>query len=295
MKNKILVIISICLFLFSTPIFAFEVQSEIGLRDGYTSYTINDSSDSWQSLLEFPMDYSVLKLNYKKEFNNTKIKSLSLSYLTNLDDPGDPFIDSDWLSTEGKGEPDIYAETESEIDMSEIDIKLVLSKDLTVDNKDSFLGTGLGYKFSNHGYKVVGPGYQEDYVNDVKHTFGDGIELIDYDLDIKAPYLLLHSNSDFLEANFKYYPYVQIEDLDHHILRNKYSEGKADGNGFEINLKFNKKLKENLFFNVGLIYETIEAEGEQKQWFTDKPDTYNVDYKFDYHHKTFQTGITYLF
>lgn len=295
MKTKILTTIFICLFLISTPVLAFEVQSEIGLRDGYTNYTINDSSNSWQSVLEFPLDYNVLKLNYEKEFKNQKIKSLNISYLTNLNDPSDPFIDSDWLSNEGKGDPDIYAETESEVEMSEVDIQILLSKDLTPKNKRSFLGTGLGYKFSSHEYSIIGPGYQRDNVNNIQVNFDKGIELLDYDLDIKTPYLFIQSDNGILEANFKYYPYVKVEDLDHHILRNKFSEGEADGRGFEINLNFNKEIKEDLFFNIGLIYETIEADGNQKQWFTDKPDVYNVDYEIEYHHKTFQAGLTYLF
>lgn len=289
-----MVLIFILLFTFISPVLAFDIEGSLLSRDGYTSYTINDQSNNWQSVLEFPLDYEILKLNCKVKLGK-KIKLINLAYLTNISgEPEKPFVDSDWISTEGVGEADLYAETETKVDMSEFSLDLLLNHDF-ISNKKMFLGLGLGYKESKHNYMIVGPGYQKNNINNTKIYFDDQEELLEYDLHIKAPYILLYSETSAIKSKIKIYPNLDVYDLDHHILRDKYSESENNGSGFKLDLQYNKEIKKNLALTVGFIYELIKADGKQNQWFEDSDVEYEVDYELEYKHRSFNAGIEYRF
>ena len=289
-----MVLIFILLFTFISPVLAFDIEGSLLSRDGYTSYTINDQSNNWQSVLEFPLDYEILKLNCKVKLGK-KIKLINLAYLTNISgEPEKPFIDSDWISTEGVGEADLYAETETKVDMSEFSLDLLLNHDF-ISSKKMFLGLGLGYKESKHNYMIVGPGYQKNNINNTKIYFDDQEELLEYDLHIKAPYILLYSETSAIKSKIKIYPNLDVYDLDHHILRDKYSESENNGSGFKLDVQYNKEIKKNLALTVGFIYELIKADGKQNQWFEDSDVEYEVDYELEYKHRSFNAGIEYRF
>jgi len=297
--KKLILILVLALFLVMTlnsGVLAFDLETSLGNRSGYATYTINDSSDSWQSELEFPLDYNIVELNYNSEVVLDNVKSFHFSYLTNTtDNPEDPFKDSDWTTTEGVGEPDIYAEAQSEVGMSEIDLSVLSDYNLLTNGEDSSLRFGFGYKRSDHNYLIKGPGFQKDYRNDTEISFGKDEELLEYDLEIKAPYVSLNSKTSLFEGELKFFPRVTVEDFDHHILRGKYNEGEATGNGIEFNLKYKKQLKERLFFNAQFDFESIKAEGTQTQWFEDSDQVFEVNQQIEYTHKTIKAGLTYLF
>lgn len=296
--NKKNIILFLVLIVFMTvPVSAnnFNFESNFGIRSGYSTYIINDNNENWQSKLEFPLDYNFVEFSLDIDLWDN-FRTSELSYLTNISDKSkNSFIDSDWSNTMGEGDPDIYAEAESIVDMSEFDFKVLFDHNLIANNSDNFLGLGFGYKRSDHNFMVVGPGFQKDNINKLELEFGKNKELLEYNLEIKAPYILLYSETPTLEGNIKFYPRVDIYDLDHHILRNKYSEGETKGKGIEFNLKYKKELKKGLKFNAEFTYETFNTEGEQHQWFTDMEEQYLVNHEIEYTTRSIMAGLTYKF
>lgn len=292
--KKIVILTFILIMFLSTSILGADLEKDVGVRKGYSSYTINDASDSWQSVLEFPLDYKVLEFDYQVEFTN-HIKFVNLSYLRSISNQSkDPFIDSDWVVTAGEGKPDVYAEAESIIEMYEYSIDLVSDYDL-ISAEKIFLGVGLGFKESNHDYMILGPGYQKNNIVDSEIIFDQDEKLLEYDLNIKGPYLLLYVETANLDGKINIYPNLSVVDLDHHILRNKYSEGNNNGSGLQLDLNFKKKISRNLAVKAGFVYEEIIVDGKQRQWFEDSDVEYEVDYEMKYSHKTATAGIEYRF
>ena len=293
--NKRAVILILILIIYSnSSVLASDVDIHSGFRKGYTSYTINDESNSWQSVLEFPLDYNFLSLGYQFEFGS-HIKLINISYLKNISSQSSaPFIDSDWLNTAGEGEPDIYAETESKIEVNEYIIDFVSNYDF-ISAEKVFLGVGLGFRESNHEYMILGPGYQKNNILNSEIKFDQDEELLKYNLNIKGPYLLLFLETANLDGKIHVYPNLNVYDLDHHILRDKYSEGNNNGAGFQVDLNFKKDLSRNLAIKAGFIYEKIKVKGKQHQWFEGSDFEYVVDYEMKYSHKTLTAGIEYRF
>ncbi|MFW6295540.1 MAG: hypothetical protein ACOC1M_07435 [Halanaerobium sp.] len=292
--KKAVILILVLIICSSSSILAADLDIYTGSRNGYASYTINDQSKSWQSVLEFPLDYKIVEFDYKLKFENY-IKFADLSYLRNISNQSsDHFIDSDWLRTAGEGKPDIYAEAESRIEMYECSLDFVSNYDL-ISAEKIFLGIGFGFMESNHEYMILGPGYQRNNLNNSEMIFDQDEKLLEYDLNIKGPNLLLFLEAVNLAGKINIYPNLKVDDLDHHILRGKYSEGNNRGSGLRVDLNFKKDLSSNLSFKAGFIYELIKVKGKQTQWFENSNLEYLVDYKLNYNYNSITAGVEYRF
>lgn len=284
------------MLIFSKPVQAehnnFSIETSLNSGDGYLDYTINDSTGDWQSKLEFPLDYSSVKIKFKNEFKNCFLKETNFSFKKNINEPSDPFIDSDWLNIEFDSEPNIYAETKAEVDSFIFDLNYILS-DYNIGN----IYFGGGYSYSQRNYIMSG-GYQNDYINMVRTEFADDLEVIEYDNEISNPYFSINYMTDNekinLETIFKYSPYVNIKDFDNHILRDKTAESKTYGTGFKMLLNFNYELNKNFNIVIGYKYNQIETEGTQTQTFSDGS-TAKVDQEINLNNNSYNIGLNYTF
>lgn len=270
----------------------FSIQTRLNSGDGYLDYTINDSTGNWQSKLEFPLDYTSININFKKEFNDYFLKETNFSIEKNITEPSDPFIDSDWLYKDFDSEPNIYAETKAEVNSLVFDLNYILS---TYNIGDIYFGGG--YSYSNRNYVMTG-GYQNDYINMIRTEFADDLEVIEYDNEISNPYFSINYITDYEKINFKtilkYSPYVIIEDFDNHILRSKTAESKTTGTGTKILFNFDYKLNQNFSIIIGYNYNQIKTEGTQIQTFKDETKT-KVDQEINLNNKSYNIGLNYIF
>ncbi|MBM3163019.1 MAG: omptin family outer membrane protease [Chlorobi bacterium] len=193
---------------------------------------------------------------------------------TNIAKPDDPMIDKDWITDSDPTRLDIYSDSS----ISDFDA-LILDCDVEwsfLKSESGSLYAGIGYQYQNfkydsnliHQYSPSGlPGWE---------FFGDGGVSITYEMTYSMPYVILggayNVTPEFaLAGSVAYSPFVDAEDLDNHILRDKISEGDMEGSALMVNVSGTYSFAPNMFLEGGLNYTWIDVDGTQTQSFSGVP------------------------
>ena len=294
--KKILILSTIFVLIFSFSINAenqnWSVTDNISKNEGYVKYTINDETQNWQSILEFPLDYFYYNLNIKKRIDYKYLKEINLNYSENISQPENEFKDSDWIGINFSEEPNIYAETKAEMDYINYDINLIIDK----FSKNNFYFGG-GYSYSKRNYLMTG-GYQINYMDQTFFKFEENQKVIEYNIKTYKPYLQLALITNYspisINGKIKYSPYIKIKDFDNHFLRNKTARGSTNGYSFDININTEIKIKDNLKIITGYNYSYFKAKGVQTQTFQDGTKA-NVNLENKLNDYSLNLGISYKY
>ena len=253
-----------------------EMNFEMIELDGYTNYEIYDDSLTWKSLLEFPLDTSLLSLEYKYfsdintlfSKNNKKIP-FYFNYQVSIKDKNDKrFKDSDWLNSNFDKDPIIYAEAKSKINATIIDLNTIFYKNVL--NNNGKVNIGLGYENKEFDYTAYNAFIDDNYNNTAGYIKEDVIE---YNVKYYIPYVLanykIKYNGFGYNIGMRYSPIVNVEDWDYHILRDKTSESETNGDMFSYNIGINNEIKNNWLIKLNYTKTSIETKGKQTQTFSD--------------------------
>lgn len=253
-----------------------EMNLEIIELDGYTNYEIYDDSLTWKSLLEFPLDTNLLSLEYKylSDINtlfskNNEKMPFYFNYQVSIKDKNDKrFKDSDWLNSNFAKAPIIYAEAQSKINATIIDLNTIFYKDI-LSNKGK-VNIGLGYENKEFDYTAYNAFIDDNYNNAAGYIKEDVIE---YNVKYYIPYVLANYKikyNDFAyNIGMRYSPIVNVEDWDYHILRDKTSESETNGNMFSYNIGISNEIKDNWLVKLNYTKTSVETKGKQTQTFSD--------------------------
>lgn len=310
MKRKftIYILIILLLFILTGQVFADNLQHSfdmgIGTLDGYTEYEIGaidsdlSSGYGFRSLLEFPLDVEMLNISYK---NNLKIQPLNIGGIEidlakNIDDEAGTFKDSDWLLGTGIHVKDIYSESSTKADdISKWNLKIRAPW----NNISGNLSYSLIIGYKEDKYKLTGSDTTEFYPssdNDPVYIDGDTIK---YEAIYKFPYVGVDFKTSLGQWDFQseihYSNWVDMEDEDYHILRDKLSKSKADGESLMIKAGANYALNtsSDIFFNID--YNRTEVDGSQDQYFSDGSFVEGIDYRAAQEYTQYTAGLSWKF
>ncbi len=260
MKKSIVCITLIFLIIIPVGVQAENiVMNSIGKMGGYTLYdiTFNDGVYTGRSELVFNIDILIEEIKYvnysnKRSFDySLELKSDYLFKNSGL------LVDSDWENDS----LNIYSETKTDLDLFHLDFKLK-SKSLT-DNLDFRIIAG--YEWQN--YYFVGYGTEQ-----INYTT-DPTTIVNFS-DYRIPYLAFSLGSkNMKEKSYRltigYSSLVVANDIDHHLLRNKWSKSNTEGEAYftEVNMDF--KIRENQYYVINAEYINIETSGTQTQYLED--------------------------
>ena len=188
---------------------------------------------------------------------------------------------------------DVFSESDSDLKALIMDINLSYKfyKQLNWS-----LMAGLGYIYQNFDYEVSNldqwyPSYYDYFEVDLGHDYESG-KVGTYEVTYSIPYIELGAQLTFLdslgvEASFGYAPVVNVEDEDHHLLRDKVSKGEGDGTGSFVSVEGRYAFGENWFVTLEADYTKIETEGKTKSFFDGRYD-HTIDEKIE----SEQTSVT---
>lgn len=224
------------------------------------------------SELKWPLDTWLARVDLGVDIGSSL--RINGTVKTNLSKPGDPMVDKDWITDADPTRLDIYSDSS----ISDFDA-LILDCDVEwsfLKSESGSLYAGLGYQYQNfkydsnliHQYSPSGlPGWE---------FFGDGSVSITYEMTYSMPYVIFggtyNVSPDFAVAgSIAYSPFVDAEDLDDHILRDKISEGDMEGSALMVNISGKYSFAPNMFLEGGLNYTKIDVDGTQTQSFSGVP------------------------
>jgi len=291
--NRILILgLSMVFVVFGTVSFA-EEQDSSGIFDlavgiegmgGETTYQIggnivyaNGASESIHfplSELEWPLDIWLGRIDAGLNIGDSwRINGVVKK---NISDPDSNMKDSDWGVWYLDGDPgtspsdlDIYSESNiSDFDAVIFDIDVEWA---FLQRETWSLFAGIGYQYQNFEYEgqlIEETGY---YLGNPIGTFpGDGSVGITYEITYNMPYLLIGTDVNLIDnltlaGSFTYAPWVEAEDEDHHLMRNKVSKGDMDGDAFMLDLSAQYNITPSWFLVAGFHYTKIDVDGDQNQ------------------------------
>ena len=259
----------------------FDISIGTELMSGETTYSIggdvtlaDGSSGTLHfpiSELEWPLDIWLARVDAGVKLGSSwRINGV---LKTNISDPSDNMVDKDWF-TSNPDRVDIYSESNIS-DFSafiwDIDVEWAF-----LQRQSWNLYAGLGYQYQKFEYdgKLIHqlspsglPGWE---------FYGDGSVGITYELTYTMPYFLIGTDfqitPDFIvSGSFAYSPWVDAEDEDHHVLRDKMSQGDMDGDAYMIDVSGKYNFLSSWFLEAGFHYTKIDVDGKQAQSFSGAP------------------------
>jgi len=300
-------ILFLILFSFNTAASAEDLTHEfdliIGTLDGYTEYEIGaidsdiSSGYTFRSLLEFPLDVEMINISYKNNLNiqPLNIGGIEFDLAKNINDNADTFKDSDWLAATGIHVKDIYSESSTEAnDITKWNFKIRAPW----NNMSKNTGYSLVIGYKEDKYELTGSDTTEYYPStNLDPLYIDG-NTIKYDATYKIPYVGVDLETNIgqwnLQSEIHYSNWVDMEDEDHHIIRDLILKGKGDGSSLMIGGKANYKLgpEADIFLNID--YNKTEVDGSQDQYHVGYV-AKDIDYRAEQEYTQYMAGVTWKF
>lgn len=301
--------------LFNTNLKAVD-SIKIGIEtqklDGFSSYTIGGITESKfgqvvyhfpVSELIFPLNVYVGKMTVSGKINQNHL--LNISFQQSLSSYSGKFKDSDWLSSNAI-EKDIYSESDAFLNLFSYDARwdYIVNSIVYPNNNKTTYTFSIGYEHQDVGFEArdLEQWYPSDPTKEKKTQEG---KVITYDLLTKIPYWAFNINQTFGKASVGigvgYSPYVQISDIDDHVLRSKLAKGSLAGQmdmvKFSVNYQFSSYLSSYIHYQ----YRYIQAYGIQVQ--SRYQDTSegeighiaDIDQKIDSEQSQVSFGVVYAF
>lgn len=249
--------------------------SEIGIKTGYltgdATYEISFpfGSNIGRSLLEFPMDNFVAGADVSIGLVDPAVSVNLEGWITLEDWPADDMADFDW-----DGDL-LWSHTNSEADMDafswDVNVRYDFAEQFLGD-KGGTAGVMIGYQYQDYHFGIYGI---EDILAGMQYSQFNGVNVLDYDLEFRLPYIGLRSEFDRgpwgITTFIKYSPYAVAKDYDNHILRGKTAEIKSDGYAVMVGLEGYRKLSSHWKWIFGTQFTMINTEGNQTQhWYRDE-------------------------
>ena len=203
MSVKKIALTLLCFVCIATPSYAkvkYVIAPEFGRMGGTTEYELDiqantiDSATgtptSWHitSLLEYPLDVTFAGISGKiLPFENQKTWSLTLKYLTNINDPSGKMIDTDWEEYAIHYPYTKWSETNSdtEMKMTVLDAEFNF---LVAQKKHYDISVFAGGKYQKVYYDIVGLDGWQRQLDDTTHTFSDPFYFSIYQNEIVGTY-----------------------------------------------------------------------------------------------------------
>jgi len=181
-----------------------------------------------------------------------------------ISDPNDPMKDSDWLTLSDPGRLDVYSESNiSDFSASIYDLDVEWS----FFKNDAFsLYAGVGYLYQKfkydsqlgHQYSPSGqPGFE---------YYGDGSVSITYEVTYAMPYFKVGTdfavnNAFTVQGGFSWSSWVNADDEDRHLLRDRVTEADMNGYAYMIDLSGMYHFTPSWFVEGGFLYTYIDVDG----------------------------------
>lgn len=258
--------------------FRVRVGPKVGYLSGDTSYEITFpwDGDTGKSRLDFPLDTFVAGVDVSI---GTEVFSLNLEGLMPFQEKTyDEMKDKDWVVGYL---PWSSTESDAQIEALIWDVNLLYKFWYESDpyrRKEGWAGVLVGYRFQKFEYDIYDV---YDMLDGGNKVFSG--RCLEYEVEYRIPYIGIKScyikdrdpgywiDRWGVEAKLCYTSYVEAEDEDDHILRNKISRGDCDGWGLLLGMNAIFEAKSNWTFRVGVDYIKIETDGTQDQyWYADE-------------------------
>jgi len=215
------------------------------------------------SELSFPLDAAFGVVEAEAVIINRYV--LGLKVKKNISDPDDDMEDRDWISDVNIHRLDIYSESEV-TDFSAFVIDVDVSYRFLTNDRVT-LAAGIGYMYQDFEYETAvrrqwSPsgltGY--DYV-------GDGRTSLIYEVDFEMPYLMIEGQFNIIPAlkingRFAFAPWVDVDDRDQHLLRNKVNTGDLSGSAVMASVGVEYDFTPQMFVTGGLEHTYVDVDGE---------------------------------
>lgn len=234
----------------------------VGDSDGYFPF----------SELEWPLDAWLARVDVGMNVGSSL--RINGTVKASIDKPGDPMIDKDWITSTAPTQLDVYSDSS----ISDFDA-LILDFDVEwafLKSESGSVYAGLGYQYQKFNYDSnVIRQYSPSGQTGFDYT-GDGSVSITYEISYSMPYVVIggkyNISPDFSVAgSFAYSPFVDAQDKDNHILRDKISEGDMDGTAYMIDVSGTYNISPSWFVEGGVHYAKIDVDGTQTQSFSGVP------------------------
>jgi outer membrane protease len=224
------------------------------------------------SEIELPLDIWLARL--EGGWNFTPKARLNVLLKTNLSDSNSAIIDRDWMTPSRPWQVDVYSESSVASSTARIaDMNL----EWTFHQQDVWnLYAGFGYQYQYLDYEGR-PVYQYSPSGLPGFQYQGAGELgLTYDFTASMLYLLIGSDYQLtpqlrLSGRLAYAPWVGLDDTTKLLLRNKVSEGDMDGYAYMADLSGIYYFLPKWFFEAGLQYTYISADGTQHQSVAGRP------------------------
>ena len=288
-KNKAIVFGLAIGLLSSSPVFAtdqvqstaaencakpicFDIAIGTELMSGDTTYSIggpvnyaDGSSEQgyfpW-SELEWPLDIWLARVDAGLYIGSSWRVNGVLK--ANISDPDDPMIDKDWLAP---GRLDVYSDSNiSDFDalIWDVDVEWAF-----LQRQSWNLYAGLGYQYQKFEYEgQLIHQYSPSGLYSGFDMYGDGSVAIKYEMTYTMPYFLIGTDFQItpnftVMGSFAYSPWVEAEDEDHHLFRDRVAKGDMDGDAYMIEVSGTYNFVSSWFLEAGFHYTKIDVDGKQ--------------------------------
>ena len=261
----------------------FDISIGTELMSGDTTYSIGGATilaDGTSGTLHFPiselkwpLDIWLARVDAGIDIGSSwRINGVLKA---NITDPDDPMEDSDWGMAYLYGLPgaspsdfDVYSESNiSDFDafIWDFDVEWAF-----LQRQSWNLYAGLGYQYQKFEYdgQIIHQ-YSPSGLPETE-LYGDGSVAITYEMTYKMPYVLIGTDFQIapnftVAGSFSYSPWVEAEDEDHHLLRDKVSKGDMDGDAYMIDVSGTYYFLSSWFLEGGFHYTKIDVDGDQNQ------------------------------
>ncbi len=286
----------------------FDITAGIGslsgdttYRIGYPVYWVNFGVEGGYfpiSQLEFPLDVYLGSIEASLEVDIWKLSFGVQKEITS--DAGD-MKDSDWLTPSDPSQLDIYSKSDTELAALILDLNF-LCRFYTASNWSLMAGVGYLREHFDFECRLVRQ-YSPSGAYSAYDAVGDGSVGLTYEITYEIPYLEVGAQINLkekfrLEASVGYSPFVQVEDEDHHLLRDKVNKGDLDGDALLFSLAGRYDLFKNLFLALQFDFRKIETDkGEMVATFGGADSIFNHTVTEEVESKQmttmFTVGVTY--
>jgi outer membrane protease len=250
-----------------------RLSAGIGYLQGETSYQIGGHFDSPQypshdypfplSELDWPLNVVMGSIDLTASYWRL---SGALSYKANLSESKQKMEDSDWLTPSSPDQIDIYSESST----TNLDAKIF-------DGNINFeflkyngwgMQIGLGYLWQDLSFVAENLDQWYPQAPSAPHVYVNG-RVGTYEVTYSIPYAELLVN--FYTKKFKgaltyqFSPFVNAEDEDKHLLRQKTSKGYSDGYMNAGRFNFTYDFTNHFFGGIDFSYRQIQTTGYERQ------------------------------
>lgn len=263
----------------------FAVVPMLGGLSGYTQYDQRivysgpDGTEELRSLLKFPLDVplSGARVAVSTDRSDGRNLALSLKYVTNLDDPGDPMTDSDWHNDV------LFSYTESEALMTARLFAVEASWTVQRSAKGSLDLIG-GYRYQELSQELIGfEGFQRPFL--VLGDFYPAVPVSDsrralvYEITTQMPQIGFAPSLRLgrrVGAELRTLVGVMhVSDVDDHVLRNRLATASGTGFAIEAALRLRYSLggtARRAFIDLSAGVARLHADVDQTQeWYGNDP------------------------